>query len=103
MPSIDKMTRTKLRKLARRGKLIDECFNVFAAHVYPGAGPDQMHEMRVCFFAGAAELFAVMNAGMDDGLSETDGDLKFMEQWVDEIERFHRKTMATMNANTSPQ
>ena len=103
MPSIDKMTRNKLRKLARRGKLIDECFVVFAAHVYPNAPADQLREMRVCFFAGAAELFAVMNAGLDDGISETDGDLKFMEQWVDELEAFHRKTMATMSASTATQ
>lgn len=103
MPSIDKMTRDRVRKMARRGKLIDECFKVFAAHVYPGSGPNQMREMRVCFFAGAAELFAVMNAGLDDGISETDGDLVFMQQWVDELESFHRKTMATMNASTKPQ
>jgi len=103
MPSIDKMTRDRLRKMARRGKLIDECFKVFAAHVYPSAGPDQTREMRVCFFAGAAELFAVMNAGLDDGISETDGDLVFMQQWVDELEKFHRNTMTTMMASGSPQ
>ncbi len=103
MPSIEKIVRPKIRKLARRGKLIDECFKVFVAHVYPGAGPDQMREMRVCFFAGAAELFAIMNAGLDDGLDETDGDLRFMEQWVNELEVFHQKTMATMSAQTKPQ
>lgn len=103
MPSIDKIVKSKIHKLARRGKLIDECFVVFAAHVYPNAQADQLREMRTCFFAGAAELFAIMNAGLDDGLDETDGDLRFMQQWVDELEAFHRNTMATMTANTKPQ
>lgn len=103
MPSIEQMTRTKIRKMARRGKLIDECFTLFAAKVYPDAPTSQLREMRTCFFAGAAELFAVMNAGLDDGISETDGDLKFMSQWVDELEAFYRKTMATMNAAGKPQ
>lgn len=103
MPSIDQMTRAKLRKLARRGKLIDTCFKVFADAVYPGAPPDQRATMRVCFFAGAAELFAVMNSGMDDGVSETDGDLMFMQQWVGEMEDFHRKTIAAMTADTRSQ
>jgi hypothetical protein len=103
MPSIDQMTRDRIRKMARRGKLIDECFKVFAATVYPAAGPDQMREMRTCFYAGAAELFAVMNAGLDDGISETDGDLIFMQQWVEELETFHLKTMAATAAKGKPQ
>jgi hypothetical protein len=78
--------------------LIDECFKEFQRRVYPDAGPDQIREMRVCFFAGAAELFAVMNAGLDDGLAETDGDLDYMQHWVDELEAFHKRTIATMMA-----
>lgn len=97
------MARAEVRKMARRGKLIDECFKVFVDTVYPGAAADQRREMRVCFFAGAAELFAVMNAGMDDGISETDGDMAFMQQWVDELESFHQKTIAAMTANTTQQ
>jgi len=103
MPSIDKIALTKIRKLARRGKLIDTCFKVFQEHVYPDAPADQMREMRTCFFAGAAELFAVMNAGLDDGLDETDGDLRFMQQWVDELEAFHRNTIAAMSADHSTE
>ena len=103
MPSIDHMTRNELRKLARRGKLIDECFKVFVGAVYPGAPSNQRETMRVCFFAGAAELYAVMTAGLDDGVSETDGDLAFMQQWVDELEDFHRKTIAAMTASGPKQ
>lgn len=102
MPSNDKMIRAEIRKLARQGRLIDECFKVFQRAVYPDAPPDQVREMRVCFFAGAAEIYALMNAGLDDGLSETDGDLVFMSQWVEEIERFHARTIAAMAA-AAPQ
>lgn len=70
--------------------------------VYPGAPADQRAVMQICFFAGAAELFAVMNAGLDDGVSETDGDLVFMQQWAAELEAFHRKTIAAMKANSNP-
>jgi hypothetical protein len=98
MPSIDQMIKTEVRKLARQGRLIDTAFTMFQRQVYPAAGPDQVAAMRVCFFAGAAEIFAVMNAGMDDGLAETDGDLRFMQQWVEEIERFHARTIAASQA-----
>jgi len=102
MPSIEQMTRAEIRKMARRGKLIDTCFKVFADMVYPGAPADQRATMRVCFFAGAAEMFAVMTAGLDDGISETDGDLAFMQQWVDELEDFHRKSIAAATAAGDP-
>lgn len=101
MPSVDKMVRSEVRKMARKGKLLDECFKVFQRAVYPGASPDQISQMRVCFFAGAAELNAVIMAGLDDGTAETDGDLAFMSQWQDELERFHRRTIATMTADNS--
>lgn len=100
MPSTDKMIRSEIRKLARQGKLIDAAFKVFQRAVFPGAGPDQVHAMRICFFAGSAEVYALMTAGLDDGLAETDGDLRFMEQWVGEIEQFHRRTIAAMTAET---
>lgn len=99
MPGVDKMVQSRIRKLAREGRLIDEAFKVFQRAVYPGAPPDQVAAMRTCFFAGAAELFALMNAGLDDGLSETDGDLAFMQQWVDELERFHARVIAASGAD----
>jgi hypothetical protein len=98
MPSVDKMVRSEVRKLARQGRLVDEAFKVFQRMVYPGAPADQISAMRTCFFAGCAEAYALMTAGLDDGLSETDGDLAFLEQWVDEVERFHRRTIDTASA-----
>lgn len=98
MPTINTMIRSEIRRLARNGRLIDECFKTFQRMIYPGAPPDQVNAMRICFFAGATELFAIMNAGLDDDLSETDGDLAFMQNWVDEIERFHERTIRAMQA-----
>jgi hypothetical protein len=98
MPAADRMVRARLRKLARQGRLVDTAFKEFQRAVFPGAPPDQVHTMRVCFFAGAAELHALINAGLDDGVADTDGDLEFMNQWVDEIEAFHRRTIAAMTA-----
>lgn len=103
MPIIDHMIKAEVRKLARQGKLIDTVFKMFQRQVFPGAPEDQVHAMRICFFAGAAEIFAVMNAGMDDGLAETDGDLRFMQQWVDEMEDFHRRTIAASTAKGAKQ
>lgn len=103
MPSSDKMIRSELRKLARKGRLVDECFKIFQRSVFPGAPPDQVHTMRVCFFAGAAECHAMINAGLDEGTAETDGDLEFMSQWVDEIEQFHRRTIEAMRAQGTKQ
>jgi hypothetical protein len=99
MPSTDKMVRAEIRRLARKGKLIDEAFKVFQRSVYPGAPPDQVACMRTCFFAGAAEIFALITTGSDEGDEITNGDLDLMSQWVDEIERFHQRTIDTMGAD----
>ena len=103
MPSIDHMIKSEIRKMARRGSLVDTAFKMFRERVFPDADGDQCAVMRVCFFAGCAEIFAIMNAGMDDGLSETDGDLVFMQQWVEEIERVHARTIATSHAGGPKQ
>lgn len=102
MSVIDQLTLNEIRKLARKGRLVDESFKVFQRLVYPGAPPDQIAAMRVCFFAGAQEIFALMTAGLDDGSDASDGDLAFMEQWVSEMEAFHEKTIAAMTAQGKP-
>lgn len=92
--------RSKARKLARQGRLVDETFKVFQRMVYPGAPPDQVSALRVAFFAGAQEIFALMTVSMDEGDEPTGGDLKFMEDWTGEIERFHQRTIAAMTARS---
>jgi hypothetical protein len=101
MPAVDKMVRSHVRKMARQGRLIDECFKTFQRLCYPDAPPDQVATMRVCFFAGAAELNAVLLAGLDDGSGETAGDMAFMSQWQEELERFHERTIKAMTAGSS--
>jgi hypothetical protein len=88
------MVKGKIRKLAREGRLIDEAFNIFQRKVFTGAPESQVEAMRICFFAGAAELHALMMASLDEGVSETDDDMTFMTQWVDELEAFHLKVIA---------
>ena len=98
MPSSDKMTRAHLRKLSRQGRLLDECFKAFQRQVFPGAPPDQVSAMRVCFFAGAAELWAVMHAAMDEGDQVAPDEEEFMRGWVSELEQFHHRTVAASRA-----
>lgn len=65
----------------------------------PGAPPEQVNALRIAFFAGAQEINALLLASLDEGNDPTDGDLEFMSHWQDEIERFHKRTIATMRAN----
>ena len=98
MPSSDKMVRAQVIRLARKGKLVDECFKVFQRTVFPSAPPDVVHGMRTCFFAGAAEIYALLITTLDGGIEPTDGDVDFMSLWVDEVTRFHENTIAATKA-----
>lgn len=93
------IARPKALKLARQGRLIDETFKIFQRMVFPGAPPDQVSALRTTFFAGAQEIFVLMTAGVDEGDDITDGDMKFMEGWAEELERFHEKTIAAAKAS----
>ena len=97
------LTRPKLIKLARQGKLIDTAFKCFQRFAYPGAPPDQVAVMRTCFFAGAAELWAMTIAVAEEGDDVTDSDEQFVANFVDEIERFHERTLQTMTADPARQ
>lgn len=98
MPSVDKMVKAEILKLARKGRLVDECFKVFQRAVFPGAPPDVVNYMRICFFGGAAEMHAMLIAALDEGDGEADSDMAFMDSWVNEITRFHERTLAAMGA-----
>lgn len=92
---VQELTRPRLMKLARRRKLIDTAFKLFQRKVYPDAQDHQITEMRICFFAGAAEYYAVLMYAMDSSSEiETEADLDFMAGVVEEIEAFHEKTVA---------
>lgn len=96
-------TRAQLRKLARQGRLVDEAFKAFQRHVYPGAPPEQVAALRIAFFAGAAEFHAMSAAMVDDTVDVTDADVAAYGQVVQEVERFHDRTIATMQAGGSAQ
>ncbi|MBI6628355.1 hypothetical protein [Pontibaca salina] len=92
------LSRPKIRKLARHGKLMDTTFKVFQRAVYPGAAPDQVNALRIAFFAGAQEINALLLASLDEEEDPTNGDLDFMSHWRAEIERFQERAIAVMKA-----
>jgi hypothetical protein len=98
MPFADKIVRAHLLLLARKGCLIAQAFDAFRQVVYPGASEDQIRELRIAFFAGAAEIHAIQMAALDEGEDATDADMAFMEGWVSEITEFHEKTLAAAGA-----
>lgn len=89
------MARAEVRKLARQGKLMDTAFKAFQRAAYPDAPPDQVAALRVTFFAGAAELHALMIIGADDtSPDEISGDEEEMAfAAFDEVTRFHERTL----------
>lgn len=89
--------RPKILRLAREKMLVETAFVTFAAHVYPLAGPAQLKELRIAFFAGACELLQLQSFGWEteSGSDEpSDGDLQLMTDIAEEIEGFHAKTLA---------
>ena len=90
------LTGPKLRKLSRQKRLIRHCFKAFREKVYPGAPPDQIRELKVSFYAGAAELFNVMLAGYElDGTDEpTETDMDYIAGISEELDDFYRKVVA---------
>lgn len=95
--------RPEILKLARRRKLIDTCFKEFQRAVYPGAGPDQVAELRVAFTAGAAEFYAVMMYGTELCSDVSTDDMDLMRGVTEEIEAFHQHTIDTSSAGGTRQ
>lgn len=93
----------QMRKRTLQGTLLDRTFKVFQRTVYAGAPPDQVAGLRIAFFAAAQETHAVLLARLDEGEDPTDGDLEFMSQWQQEIEDFHERTIAAMQAEGTEQ
>lgn len=92
MPSIDTLVQSEARKPARKGRLIDEVFKNFQRQVYPGAPPGQVHDLRVAFFAGAAEIFDLVFMGTSQEDEPTFDDLAFLDSLAGEMRRFEERT-----------
>ena len=90
------LTGPKLRKLSRQRRLIRHCFKAFRQKVYPHAPPHQIRELKVSFYAGAAELFNVILAGYElDGSDEpTEQDMAHVQGISEELADFYEKVVA---------
>ena len=96
MASSDKMTKETVRKLAAEGGLVATCFEVFRKTVFPGLPPQLEGDFKIAFFAGAAELYSLFMACLDEGDDATDGDEFLMTAWVTEMEAFQRATLSAL-------
>jgi hypothetical protein len=90
------LARPQIKKLARRGKLVDTAFKVFCDACFPGASDSQRSSLRIAFFAGAAELHVLQMMAADESTDATDGDFELYGQVATEIESFHQGTIAAM-------
>jgi hypothetical protein len=89
------------RQLTDEGKLIAAGWLSFRhLVVHPDAPLDQLHEMRIAFFAGAQHLFASINSIMDEDAEPTEADLGRMQSISDELDHFVHAELTRMVAAT---
>lgn len=88
----EEMMREKAIQLAKDGKLMDRIFQIFWKTVFPHANESQIHAMRLCFYAGAAETHSLMHL-VAEGDDSEDEKMDFMNCWVDELMEFHQATV----------
>jgi hypothetical protein len=87
------------RQLTDDGKLIAAGWLSFRhLVVHPDAPLDQLHEMRIAFFAGAQHLFASINSILDEDAEPTDADLQRMQAISDELDAFVHAELTRMVA-----
>ena len=97
---LSKEARPRILKLARKRRLVDQCFKEFQRMVYPDAPPDQVAALRVAFFAGVTELNAMMIYAADtDTHDPTDQDLDLFSNIIEEVETFHQRTIDASRAD----
>lgn len=80
------------KQLADDGKLIEAGWiGLRLVAVPPDAGPTQLTEMKMAFFAGCAHLFTAMMGVMDEGQEPTDADMNRMALIHAELEAFEQQ------------
>ena len=94
MTITDHLIRAEIIRLARHGKLVEVAFKTFQQAVFPGADKTDVQLMRTCFFAGAAEIWALQMYGLDPDQEPTAEDEWLMGAWAAEVEEFHARTMS---------
>lgn len=77
------------RRLADEGKLIEAGWVALRIQAIPlNASAVQLQEMRMAFMAGAQHLFASMMGILEEGVMETENDLRRMDLINKELEAF---------------
>jgi hypothetical protein len=80
------------RKLADEGKLIEAGWVALRLQTIPLNAPAvQLQEMRIAFMAGAQHLFASMMSILEDGVMETENDMRRMDLIHKELEAFTKE------------
>ena len=87
------LTREALDQLERdlidKGLLIEAGFaSLRAMAMAPDAPPEQVHEMRMAFFAGAQHLFGSIMQTLDPEAEPTDADMRRMDRIDAELRAF---------------
>lgn len=78
-----------VKRLTREGRLVEGGWHSYRALVMsPLAGPTQVEECRLAFFAGAQHLFGSILGMLDAGEEPTEADLIRMDQIKHELDGF---------------
>ena len=77
------------RKLADEGRLIEAGWVALRLQTIPLNAPAvQLQEMRIAYMAGAQHLFASMMGMLEEGVMETENDMRRMDLIAKELEVF---------------
>lgn len=91
---VDKVT----RELTDQGKLIEAGWaSLRLLAIPPTAGPTQLAEMRMAFFAGAQHLFGSIMVALDEGEEPTADDMRRMELISAELADFAHDLTAALH------
>lgn len=86
---VEELARKITKELSDAGKIIEGGWAGFRMMTMHKDAPQiQVDEMRSAFFAGAQHLLSSMMVAMDDGLEETEQDLKRMGLIAKELDDF---------------
>lgn len=85
------------RQLTDEGKLIEAGWIGFRLVVVAkDAGPTQLAEMKLAFFAGCQHLFAAIMSNMEDDAEPTETDMRRMSMIHEELEGFRKTFEASL-------
>jgi len=78
-----------MKRLADDGRLIESGWVAMRLHLIPlDAPPQQLHQLRVAYMAGAQYLFSSIIGMLEPGSEETPNDMRRMGLISDELDAF---------------